>query len=152
MADNNEQQEQPIPQPESRQERVCNALTFAGLFAVIAVGGYFIFSDIEKEAEIKAATPTEAPAAEPNFELGTDGIEEQPLPEVQEELPADTVDSIAVGEISADSLDAEIPSHQAHSKADSLHHEPVHHAPAHEPKKHEEGHEPTVPAEETTSE
>ena len=140
MSEDTELQENGSPKKAGRQERICNALTFAGLFAVIAIGGYSIISGVEKEAEIKAATPTAAPAAEPVFEPKSEELEEEPLPELKEEIPADTVDSSAIDEILVDSVDATHPSHGIHNAADSVGHVPAHHTPVHDNINDEPGH------------
>ena len=152
MAENNEQQDTQLQETGGRQARICNALTFVGLFAVIIVGGYFILSDFEKEAEIKAAAPTAAPAVEPDLQLEPEAVEEEPLPELKEQLPTDSVDSTALDAELSDSVTVESPSHEVHHSADSLHNNTPHHAPVNEKKKHESEHEETHPAEGMPSE
>lgn len=152
MSDDTELQDNDSPKGTGRQEKICNALTFAGLFAVIAIGGYSIISGIEKEAEIKATTPTAAPAAEPAFEPEPEELEEEPLPELKEEVPADTVDSSAIDEILLDSVGAAHPSHGTHHDADSVGHVPAHHSTVHEKKNDEPVHGGEKSAEEPVTE
>ena len=113
----------------SRQDRICNRLTFVGLFAVIAVGGFFIFADPSAEVKAENTLPGELP------EEVVVPAEVSPEPEIvvkeTEENP-DTIaeiDSTLVN--SADSIET-IPTdttvvHPQKHNADSLrHHKPNH--------------------------